>query len=124
MLDIMEITLRHFIVLATMLALMARAHSWVEDLTLLAPNGSFTGPRGYPRGMVQRTTSFQDDMMEWQLPSDNSDQITSNMTICRPSQQTANYTEGNPILQAPRWLFDCFTLPGKRPCYAALDTLW
>jgi hypothetical protein len=97
MLDIMDT----LIVLATMLTPLAHAHSWVEELTLLAPNGSFTGPRGYPRGMVQRTASFTDEMMEWQLPTGNGNTITSSMSICRPSQQTANYTAGNPILQAP-----------------------
>ncbi|OKL64125.1 hypothetical protein UA08_00084 [Talaromyces atroroseus] len=97
MLDIMQT----LIVLATTLAPLAHAHSWVEELTLLAPDGTFTGPRGYPRGTVQRSAAFQDDMMEWQLPTDNGDQITPDMAMCRPSQQTANYTAGSPILQAP-----------------------
>lgn len=97
----METNLKLFIVLATMLAPMTCAHSWVEELTLLAPNGTFTGPKGYPRGMVQRSATFQDTMMQWLLPSNNSNQITPEMTICRQSQQTQNYTAGNPMLRAP-----------------------
>lgn len=98
MLDIMEIRL--FIVLATILTPIAHAHSWIEELMLIAPNGSFTGVPGYPRGMVQRTAGFEDNMMVWQLPQD-SNSIPANATMCKPSQQTVNYTDGSPMLSAP-----------------------
>lgn len=90
------------LVLATTLASLAHAHSWVEALSLLSPNGSFTGITGYPRGMILRTApGFEDTNMQWQLPEDHASQLNDSMRICRPSQQTSNYTDSSlPKLEA------------------------
>lgn len=86
------------LVLATTLfTSLCHAHSWIEELVLLAPNGSFTSPKGYPRGLILRNeTGFTDADMQWMLPSDEKQQLTKDMTLCRPSQQTSNYT--NPLI--------------------------
>ena len=49
----------------------ANAHSWVEQLTVIAPNGTFVGDPGYARGNVMRTTpGFSDTDMVSLLPPD------------------------------------------------------
>jgi hypothetical protein len=79
---------------------LVNAHSWVEELTVVSPNGTFTGAKGYPRGNVFRVPSFNDKMMQWQLPANNGDEMLPNMTMCRPSQQGSNNTADSPRLQA------------------------
>ncbi|KUL87108.1 hypothetical protein ZTR_05644 [Talaromyces verruculosus] len=90
------------VLVTTLLASLAHAHSWVEALSLLSPNGSFTGNTGYPRGMILRTApGFDDHNMQWQLPSDKLSALNDSMTICRPSQRTSNYTDSSlPKLEA------------------------
>lgn len=45
------------------------AHSWVEQVRRIAPNGTFTGEPGYPRGMVSRQDpSFDDKKLQYLLP--------------------------------------------------------
>ncbi|GAM36926.1 hypothetical protein TCE0_022r06407 [Talaromyces pinophilus] len=90
------------VLVTTLLASLAHAHSWVEALSLLSPNGSFTGNTGYPRGMILRTTpGFNDTNMQWQLPANAGSQLLDNMPMCRPSQQTSNYTDSSlPKLEA------------------------
>ncbi|KAH8693772.1 hypothetical protein BGW36DRAFT_210491 [Talaromyces proteolyticus] len=90
-----------FLTAAMFFASLIDAHSWVEQLTVVSPNGTFVGPKGYPRGNVLRTAAgWNDKMMQWQLPTHQGNQLLNNMTMCRPSQQSANYTEDSPALQA------------------------
>ncbi|PYH49100.1 uncharacterized protein BP01DRAFT_353425 [Aspergillus saccharolyticus JOP 1030-1] len=80
------------------------AHSWVEQLTVIAPNGTFVGAPGYPRGNVQRTVAgFSDVEMTYLIPPDgraNQSQILPTDKMCKDTQELYNQTEGNPRLQA------------------------
>lgn len=102
MLAIMEYRWTGLLTLAllSVSASLVDAHSWVEELTVVAPNGTFTGPKGYPRGNVFRSASFNDKMMQWQLPTNEASQLSDTMAMCRPSQQTNNNDAGSPALQA------------------------
>lgn len=45
------------------------AHSWVEQVQKIAPNGTMVGPLGYARGWVPRTTAgWGDKIPQWLLP--------------------------------------------------------
>lgn len=46
------------------------AHSWVEQVRRIAPNGTFTGEPGYPRGMMSRQEpGFDDNKLLYLLPA-------------------------------------------------------
>ena len=49
----------------------ASAHSWVEAVYRIAPNGTMVGDVGYPRGWVARTSTnpvWKDTIPQWLLP--------------------------------------------------------
>lgn len=98
----MQVIKTSLVLVTTLLSSLAHAHSWVEALSLCSPNGSFTGNTGYPRGMILRTApGFNDSNMQWQLPSDQKSALDDSMTMCRPSQQTSNYSDSSlPKLEA------------------------
>lgn len=80
------------------------SHSWVEQLRLIAPNGTFVGEPGYPRGNILRTDpGFNDPAMTYILPP-NTRPIDSGISpsdrICASTQQTRNQTSGSPRLKA------------------------
>ncbi|RHZ47209.1 uncharacterized protein CDV56_104992 [Aspergillus thermomutatus] len=80
------------------------AHSWVEQLMVIAPNGTFVGSPGYPRGNVLRTDpTFNDKTMTNLIPPDgraNLSQILPSDRLCKDTQQKQAQTEGSPRLQA------------------------
>ena len=81
------------------------AHSWVEQLQVIAPNGTFTGAPGYARGNVQRQGSTNvDQSMVYLLPPDGRDPtqgVLPSDTMCFPGhQQQQSQTAGSPRLQA------------------------
>ncbi|MCJ1345478.1 hypothetical protein MMC31_003685 [Peltigera leucophlebia] len=82
----------------------AHAHSWVEQLTLISPNGSFVGTPGYARGNVLRTApNFGDPLMVNLLPPDGrpaTQGILDTDFMCKDSQRKAVQTDGSPRLQA------------------------
>ncbi|PLB37849.1 uncharacterized protein BDW47DRAFT_131758 [Aspergillus candidus] len=67
------------------------AHSWVEQLTVIAPNGTFVGPPGYPRGNALRTSADYSDKSMTYLATDQ---------LCKDTQQTQTQTDKSPRLQA------------------------
>lgn len=81
-----------------------RAHSWVEQLSVVAPNGTFVGLPGYARGNVLRTApDFTDVDMTWLVPPNS--QATGNIILptqlmCIPTQSIGNQTVGSPALVA------------------------
>lgn len=82
---------------------MVNSHSWVEQLTAIAANGTFVGAPGYPRGNVLRTSpGFSDPSMVNLIPPDSraNNSILPTDRMCKESQQTPNVTEGSPRLQA------------------------
>ncbi|KKZ61131.1 hypothetical protein EMCG_04232 [[Emmonsia] crescens] len=102
------------------LALMANAlylfpivagHSWVDELTVIAANGTFIGAPGYPRGYVPRDTpGFSDLMMQYLLPLPPASRpgpplpgppkFLPTDNICRDTQVKQVQTDGQPRLKA------------------------
>ena len=83
----------------------ASAHSWIEQLDVIAPNGTFVGAPGFARGNVQRQGGTNvDQAMVYLLPPNGRDQaqgILPSDTMCFPGhQQQQTQTGGSPRLQA------------------------
>ncbi|CAK7269524.1 hypothetical protein SEPCBS57363_003643 [Sporothrix epigloea] len=78
------------------------AHSWVEQLRNIAPNGTMTDAVGYIRGYVSREMpGFYDDMDNFMIPPNGrptGNEILTNDTLCHPSQTIGNYTADFPML--------------------------
>ncbi|KAF7588912.1 hypothetical protein BBP40_005027 [Aspergillus hancockii] len=80
------------------LAPSVNAHSWVEQLTVIAPNGTFVGSPGYPRGYVSRSApDFQDSKMMYRLPQPR---ISPSDNLCKETQRKQVQSDGSPRLQA------------------------
>ncbi|MCJ1402072.1 hypothetical protein MMC11_005291 [Xylographa trunciseda] len=82
------------------------AHSWVEQLMLVNPNGTFVGTPGFIRGYVSRSTpGFNDGQDDYLVPPNgrqNQSLILPTDPLCKSSQSSQNsQTTGNPRLQAP-----------------------
>ncbi|KAJ5684347.1 uncharacterized protein N7477_000692 [Penicillium maclennaniae] len=90
-------------VLSTIVAF-ATAHSWVEQLTVIAANGTFTGTPGYARGNWLRTAAgFNDTTMTYLIPPDGSANVTLVLPtdkLCKDTQQTQTQSDGSPRLKA------------------------
>ncbi|OJJ46981.1 hypothetical protein ASPZODRAFT_65802 [Penicilliopsis zonata CBS 506.65] len=82
----------------------AYAHSWIEQIHVIAPNGTFVGAPGYARGNVLRTApGFSDPEMTFLIPPDtqaNNTMIVATQQMCMSTQRTHNQTAGSPRLQA------------------------
>jgi len=81
------------------------AHSWIEQLSVVAPNGTYTGAAGFARGNVLRQGSTNvDKAMVYLLPPNGRDPtqgILPSDTVCFPGhQQEAKQTDGSPRLHA------------------------
>lgn len=86
--------------LIALLATTANAHSWIEELKVIASNGTFVGSPGYPRGNVLRTSpDFSDTAMVNRLP-ENGNKVQDSDPMCMKSQTTQTQTDGSPRLQA------------------------
>jgi hypothetical protein len=82
---------------------LAAAHSWIEQMQVIAPNGTFTGAVGFPRGNVLRTTpGFGDPAMVNLLPPNGRAPhvILESDLMCKASQTIGNQTPGSPALSA------------------------
>jgi hypothetical protein len=83
---------------------LSRAHTWVEQLTVIASNGTFTGAPGYARGNVLRTSpEFGDPQMTNLIPPDGRStgtEILPTDLMCKSSQTIGNQTSGSPALIA------------------------
>lgn len=79
----------------------AYAHSWVEELTVIAPNGTFVGSPGYPRGFVSRyNPSFSDASMTYLLPPNGQANFSSSDHLCMDTQRKQVQKDEYPRLQA------------------------
>ncbi|KAL4911794.1 hypothetical protein BDW62DRAFT_196233 [Aspergillus aurantiobrunneus] len=97
--DIRDIGRR--LILLALLFTSACAHSWVEQLMVIAPNGTFVGSPGYPRGYVPRTDpAFDDTSLTYRLPADGKPEATEADFLCMDTQRKQVQTEGSPRLQA------------------------
>lgn len=90
-------------VLLGALASSVSAHTWVEQLMMIAPNGTLVGDPGYPRGNVKRgTPGFGDPAMVNLIPGDGRiiNQILATDLMCKDTQTKQSQTDGSPRLQA------------------------
>lgn len=77
-------------------ASVVHAHSWIEQLMIIAPNGTLVGQPGYPRGNVQRSDpGFGDPVMVNLITG------APNDPMCKDSQKSASQSESSPRLKAP-----------------------
>lgn len=80
------------------------SHSWIEQLTVIAPNGTFVGEPGYARGNVLRTApGFSDPTMVNLIPPNtqaNVSVVLPSSKMCKDTQQSYNQTKESPRLQA------------------------
>ena len=82
---------------------LATGHSWVEQMMVIAPNGTLVGEPGFARGNVLRgSAGFSDPTMVNLLPPDGRaiNQIQSSDLMCKSSQTSSTQTDGSPRLQA------------------------
>ena len=82
---------------------LASAHTWVEQLMVIAPNGTMVGDAGYARGNVLRgSPGFSDPTMVNLIPPDGRtiNQIFPSDLMCKSSQTAQTQTGGSPRLQA------------------------
>lgn len=100
-------TMRYSLALtAFLLSSTIHAHSWVEQLNIIASNGTMIGMPGYARGNAQRLPNVDIDAdMVWLLPPNgrsgpNPNAILATDKICKPSQNQANQTALSPNLVA------------------------
>ncbi|KAK5945322.1 hypothetical protein PMZ80_002526 [Knufia obscura] len=85
------------------LASTAAAHSWVEQLSVIAPNGTLVGAPGFPRGNVKRgTPEFSDTALVNLIPPNprGPNQIFDTDLMCKDSQTKQAQTGQSPRLQA------------------------
>jgi len=76
---------------ALLLATPTLAHSWIEQIAPINPNGTYYTPFGYPRGYIARTDpGYNDGKMTNLIPalSTNRNRIDATDLICPPSQRT------------------------------------
>jgi hypothetical protein len=96
--------LNMFVYMLLGLTTFASAHTWIEQMTVIAPNGTFVGAPGFPRGNVLRTSpSFSDTAMTNLIPPNGrstGNEILSTDPMCMPSQQSQTQTAGSPRLKA------------------------
>lgn len=95
----MRIPQTSWMVLITLLTTID-AHSWIEQMMVIAPNGTFVGSPGYSRGNVLRTSSdFSDTKMVHMLPSGGGD-VKKSEPMCMDSQKKPEQSDDSPRLQA------------------------
>lgn len=79
------------------------AHTWIEQLMVIAPNGTLTGQPGFARGNVKRgTPGFGDPAMVNLIPGNGRaiNQILPTDLMCKDTQKTQTQTDDSPRLQA------------------------
>jgi hypothetical protein len=76
----------------------AAAHSWIEQMSNIASNGSFLAGHGYPRGFVDKgIVNFDQSANVWLIPPPEQQPTFANEAnlLCHPSQraqlQSPNY---------------------------------
>jgi hypothetical protein len=88
-------------IVATMLGI-AFAHSWIEQLSNIAPNSSYFGEHGYPRSFVDKgMLGFDQNANLWLIPplEQQPPFIRSTDLLCHPSQRTNRSSSTFPRLK-------------------------
>jgi hypothetical protein len=82
---------------------LATAHTWIEQLAVIAHNRSFVGDYGYSRSFVDRgLPAFSQDANLWLVPplEQQPPFVTEQNILCHPSQRIPMQMPGYPRLQA------------------------
>lgn len=85
------------------LSSLTSAHTWIEQMMVVAPNGTMVGNPGYARGNVLRTDpGFSDPTMVNLIPPNGRtiNTILNTDLMCKSTQTTESQTNGSPRLQA------------------------
>lgn len=104
MVDLSRRSLELLVLVILLFSAAVDAHSWVEQLMVIAPNGTFVGDPGYPRGYVPRTQAgFSDTDMTNLIPPNgrpNATKILRSDNLCKASQRKQVQNKGSPRLRA------------------------
>ncbi|KAK5451841.1 hypothetical protein LTS15_007564 [Exophiala xenobiotica] len=82
---------------------LASAHTWIEQMMVISPNGTLAGTPGFARGNVLRSSpGFGDPTMVNLIPPDGRtiNQILPSDLMCKSTQTSQTQTDGSPRLQA------------------------
>ncbi|KAL8932829.1 MAG: hypothetical protein Q9216_006651 [Gyalolechia sp. 2 TL-2023] len=101
----MHITLKSsFALAAATLLTSTNAHSWIEEMSVIAKNGTFVGEPGYPRAFAKRAAGVDPDKAMVHLLPPNGrptgNKILDSDPMCMPSQQQPKQSDGSPMLKA------------------------
>ncbi|KAL8813841.1 MAG: hypothetical protein Q9223_006899 [Gallowayella weberi] len=101
----MQLTMKSNLALvAASLLTSVNAHSWVEDINVIASNGTFVGAPGYPRAFAKRGPGVDPDKAMVHLLPPNGrptgNKILDSDTMCMESQQQPKQSDGSPALKA------------------------
>ncbi|THV52928.1 hypothetical protein BGAL_0064g00190 [Botrytis galanthina] len=78
----MKSTISIVIAALVLLFQITAAHTWADELRVIARNGTFTTPKGYPRAYTPRTGAYNPDDNLWKLLNT----VPDSTTICNPKQ--------------------------------------
>ena len=82
----------------------SNAHSWVEMMNVIAPNGTYNGAPGFARGNCQRAAGVDPDKCMVQLLPPNGrvegNKILDSDAMCKDTQQSPTQSKDSPRLQA------------------------
>ncbi|KAI4177002.1 MAG: hypothetical protein LQ348_005898 [Seirophora lacunosa] len=97
-------TKRSLALVAATLLVSASAHSWIEDMNVIAKNGTYVGAPGYPRANAKRGPGVNPDKEMVHLIPPNGrptgNKILDSDPMCMPSQQQPKQSDGSPMLNA------------------------
>ncbi|KAL9579685.1 MAG: hypothetical protein Q9212_004968 [Teloschistes hypoglaucus] len=89
---------------AATLTASASAHSWIEEVSVIASNGTMIGQPGYPRAFAKRVAGVNPDKAMVHLLPPNGrpegNKILDSDPICIESQQQPKQSDGSPALTA------------------------
>jgi hypothetical protein len=92
---------RHSTLVVFLLTLLklATAHTWIEQLTNIAPDGKYVGGYGYARSFTDRSPGFDQEANKWLLPQEGPF-VKATDLLCHPSQRSAVQSASLPRLQS------------------------
>lgn len=99
----MQLTLKSsFALAAATLLTSVNAHSWIEELRVIAQNGTYVGAPGYPRANAKRGPGVNPDkeMVHLLPPNGRANKVLDSDPMCMPSQQQPKQSDGSPMLNA------------------------
>jgi hypothetical protein len=76
------------------------AHTWIDELRLIASNGTYVGAPGYMRSYIPRTDSNPQDNTYIVPPNDGDNAILPTQPMCLATQTVGTQTPGYPALVA------------------------